>query len=267
MAEALWLHAVARDAGGLDGFPGIVGATVRTVAAAGLVAVVSPVDPAEFGEEALRRNLEDLPWLEGVARAHHAVVAAAGERGAVVPATLATVYRDDAGVRAMLEQRRADLDAALDRIGGHTEWGVKVYAGKEPVPVAAPAQQRPASARPGTDYLRRRRAELSAGDERRRRAEDDAEQIHEALAGRADAARRHPPQDRRLTGHAEPMVLNGAYLVGTDDSSRFADAVDELAQRHPGLRLELTGPWPPYSFASAEEASAEETSAGEAPAR
>ncbi|GAA4253595.1 GvpL/GvpF family gas vesicle protein [Dactylosporangium darangshiense] len=260
MAEALWLHAVARDAGGLDGFPGIVGATVRTVATAGLVAVVSPVDPAEFGEEALRRNLEDLPWLEGVARAHHAVVAAAGERGAVVPATLATVYRDDAGVRAMLEQRRADLDAALDRISGHTEWGVKVYAGTEPI--RAPAQEKPASAHPGTDYLRRRRAELSAGDERRRRAEHDAEQIHEALADSADAARRHPPQDRRLTGHAEPMVLNGAYLVSTDDSSRFADAVDELAQRHPGLRLELTGPWPPYSFASAEEAPA-----GEAPAR
>lgn len=252
MADGLWLHAVTRGTppGALAGVTGIGGAAVRTIAGGDLVAVVSPVDLAEFGEAALRRNLEDLAWLEGVARSHHAAVAAAGRLGAVVPATLATVYRDDAGVRAMLERRRADLDAVLERIDGRTEWGVKAYA--EPAPAPATATD----ARPGLAYLQRRRAELAADDERLRRASGGAEAVHAALAGRAEAARQHPPQDRRLTGRAEPMVLNGAYLVGAENSRRFTDAVRTQAQRHAELRLEVTGPWPPYSFASAEEAPA-----------
>ncbi|WP_460492431.1 GvpL/GvpF family gas vesicle protein [Dactylosporangium cerinum] len=49
----VWLHAVTRDADpcGLDGLTGIGGCAVRTVQAGGLVAVVSSVDLAQFGEE------------------------------------------------------------------------------------------------------------------------------------------------------------------------------------------------------------------------
>ncbi|MGI5240750.1 GvpL/GvpF family gas vesicle protein [Dactylosporangium sp. CA-139066] len=250
MTDGLWLHAVARGPGptapaGLADVTGIGGEAVRTVAAAGLLAVVSPVDLAEFGEAALRRNLENLAWLEGVARSHHAVVAAAGRLGAVVPATLATVYRDDDGVRAMLQERHGDFEAVLERIEGRAEWGVKAYAEPAPAPSVA------ADARPGVAYLQRRRAQLTADDERLRRAREGAEEVHAALAGGAVAARRHPPQDRRLTGRGEPMVLNGAYLVA--GGVAFGEAVDAQAERHPELHLELTGPWPPYSFASAED--------------
>ncbi|WP_460494803.1 GvpL/GvpF family gas vesicle protein [Dactylosporangium cerinum] len=200
----------------------------------------------------MRRNLEDLNWLETVARAHHSVVEAVGRSRPVVPARLTTVYRDDARLRAMLEQRRGDFDAVLDRVSGRTEWGVKVYA----VPTTAPSSEpsgRKASGRPGTAYLQRRRAQLSAEDQRWQLAVADAEEVHAALTAFAAAAQRHPPQDRRLTGRTEPMLLNGAYLVEMRDSDRFGDAVTAQAARHPGLHLELTGPWPPYSFVTIDE--------------
>ncbi|MET7427057.1 GvpL/GvpF family gas vesicle protein [Dactylosporangium sp. NPDC005555] len=253
--SGVWLHAVTRDADpcGLDGLTGIGGCAVRTVQAGGLVAVVSSVDLAQFGEEPLRRNLEDLDWLETVARAHHTVVEAVGRSRPVVPARLTTVYRDDAGLRAMLEQRRGDFDAVLDRVSGRTEWGVKMYA----APTASASEPSGTSSsgtvRPGTAYLQRRRAQLSAEDQRWQLAVAGAEEVHAALTGCAAAARRHPPQDRRLTGRTEPMLLNGAYLVELRDSGRFGDAVTAQAARHPGLHLELTGPWPPYSFVTIEE--------------
>ncbi len=50
------------------------------------------------------------------------------------------------------------------------------------------------------------------------------------------------------------MVLNAAYLLDDDRADSFAAAVRALSDRYPGLRLELTGPWPPYSFAAAESA-------------
>jgi hypothetical protein len=46
------------------------------------------------------------------------------------------------------------------------------------------------------------------------------------------------------------MMLNAAYLVAQDRSREFAAAADRLAGQHPAVRLELTGPWPPYSFAA-----------------
>jgi hypothetical protein len=51
-----------------------------------------------------------------------------------------------------------------------------------------------------------------------------------------------------LAGAPETMVLNGTYLVEDARWAEFAAAARELASQPPGVRLELTGPWPPYSF-------------------
>lgn len=45
------------------------------------------------------------------------------------------------------------------------------------------------------------------------------------------------------------MVLNGTYLVDDERRDEFADAVAAARTQFDGLQLELTGPWPPYSFA------------------
>jgi hypothetical protein len=73
--------------------------------------------------------------------------------------------------------------------------------------------------------------------------------IHAELSRHAAEARLHPPQAPQLTGSKAPMILNAAYLLDTGRGEDFAAAVAALAGQHPGLRLELTGPWPPYSFA------------------
>ena len=46
------------------------------------------------------------------------------------------------------------------------------------------------------------------------------------------------------------MLLNGAYLVESERSERFAQLVEELQGRYSelGARLEISGPWPPYNF-------------------
>jgi hypothetical protein len=245
-ATGVWLHAVlAGPAPDAMGLAGIAGTPVRAVPGCGLVAAVSDAPLAEFGEDALRRNLADLSWLARVARAHHAVVDALSRAAAVVPARLATVYRDDARVAEVLAERHDELVGALARLTGRDEWGVKGYA----VPGATPRQDDPRDAGgTGTAYLRRRRAELHSREEGQRVTTDAAAAVHTALTRYAVAARRHPPQDRRLSGAAEPMVLNGAYLLDRDGESGFAGLIGTLTDRYPQIRLELTGPWPPYSF-------------------
>jgi hypothetical protein len=68
------------------------------------------------------------------------------------------------------------------------------------------------------------------------------------------AAQLRAPQSPQLAGQAGQMILNGAYLVDDGRSADFAAAVRDLADRHPAVRIELTGPWPPYSFAAVDVA-------------
>src|ERR1700740_1592354 len=114
----VWMYGVAGDdlGGFVDGAGGVGGAPPRTITAAGLTAIVGDVGDREYGEAALRRNLEDLDWLARTARAHHAVLEAVAERGPVVPMRLATLFASDAGVTGTLQERAQDFRRGLSLI-------------------------------------------------------------------------------------------------------------------------------------------------------
>jgi len=53
-----------------------------------------------------------------------------------------------------------------------------------------------------------------------------------------------PLRTEQLTG----IVLSAAFLVEQELWKEFASKVEEQGGRAPNIRLELTGPWPPYDF-------------------
>ncbi|HEX6447701.1 MAG TPA: GvpL/GvpF family gas vesicle protein [Streptosporangiales bacterium] len=256
MAEAgRYLYAVCRAeasadvAEALTGVRGVADAPVGVLDHAGLCAVVGDVDLAEFGEEGLRRNLEELAWVERVARAHDHVVGVVTGVTTCAPLRLVTICTDDASVRAKVDERRDDLERTLALLDGRVEHGVKAYAAE---PGATAAATGAGGERTGTAYLMRRRQETAVREAAEQAAAEAADEVHAALAGLAVASRRYPPQDRKLSGRTERMMLNGAYLVDRSATPEVEQAVAILAERHPQLELELTGPWPPYSFAGGE---------------
>lgn len=255
MSAGLYCYAITRGASPeeLDGRTGIDGAPLRLVRHDDLAAVVSEVDLEEFGEEGLRRNLEDLTWLESVATAHDRVTREVSERAPVAPLRLATVFLGEESVRARLAEWHARAEQALDRIEGREEWSVKAYAD----PSARPATEdepsnEDAGMGAGKAYLLKRRAATQRREATAQQDAEIAEQLHAELHGSAVAGRRLAPQDRRLTGHVGEMILNGTYLVDRGEVEAFKSAVDRLSGLHEHIRVELAGPWPPYSFASLE---------------
>ncbi|MFJ8035657.1 GvpL/GvpF family gas vesicle protein [Streptomyces sp. NPDC096032] len=224
---------------------GIGGAPPAVVHHHGLVAVVSTVSEADFSEEALKAHLEDLDWLAATARAHQGVIDALTTVTTPLPMRLATVFRDDSGLRTMIEAREDDFRRILDRLAGRVEWGVKVYLEPEPAEPEAAAPEKPAS---GRDYLRRRRASSHAHEEKWQRAEAFAHSLHERLRGHAEDFRLHAPQNAALSTAPGRNVLNAAYLVPRAHSEEFVEMVDRTKDEAPGIRVELTGPWAAYSF-------------------
>jgi len=210
-----------------------------------LVAVVSRVPEDVFGQEPLYRHLEDLDWLTATARAHERVVDALTTVTAPLPLRLATVFRDDSGVRTMLAEGEDRFRRVLERIAGRVEWGVKVYA----VPQAPKQAPAPLS---GRDYLRERRRAVLTDEESWDRAERFSERLHGALCSYADAVRLRPPQNSRLSAgqSAGRNVFNAAFLVRRELSEGFVEVADGTTDGQAGVRVELTGPWAAYSFTS-----------------
>ncbi|MBO0829407.1 MAG: GvpL/GvpF family gas vesicle protein [Streptosporangiales bacterium] len=232
----------------LTGVRGVADAPVGVLDHATLCAVVSEVDLAEYGEDGLRRNLEDLGWVERVARAHDHVVGAVSTVTTCAPLRLVTICSDDDSVRAKVDAQRDELERTLTLLDGRVEHGVKAYAAEPGATAAAGVADEPT----GTAYLMRRRQETATREAADQAAADAADEVHTQLRELAIASRRYPPQDKRLSGRRERMVLNGAYLVDRSATPELEQAVAVLAERHPQLELELTGPWPPYSFAGGE---------------
>ena len=264
-ADLTYVYAIAWPPGpdavvAITAMSGVDDAPVRVVSHGDLMAVVSSVPAAAFDEAAMRERLEQMDTLESLARAHHTVVDAAAAHGTVLPLRMATVYRGDERVTEMLTRGRERFAAALDRLTGAMEWGVKVYT--EPAPAASPSTAQGSgsasgSAEParetsgsnmGRDYLRRRKEQRRSADEAWRQASGFAERVDAELCDRALDVRHYRPQNPKLSGARGDNVLNAAYLVSADGARAFAETARALDGSVPGTRVELTGPWAPYSF-------------------
>jgi hypothetical protein len=223
---------------------GVGGQPVRAVAEADLSAVVSSVDAAAFGEKSLPRLLGDLANMEMIGRAHHEVVACVASDGPVVPLRLATIYPDDTTIRTLLAERHAELAGLLQSFRGTQEWGVRVYL----EPWADRTHDGPCAA--ATDHP----DDLPGWEPRWQQADACAADIDRALSSRALAVRRHASPDPRFGDVEGWMVLNAVYLLDAQRTDEFTELVLRLATEHAVLRADITGPWPPYSFAEPQDA-------------
>lgn len=232
---------------------GLGGGVLRTVRDGRLAALVSSVPADEFGAEGMKAQLEDLERLETMARSHHAVVETACGTTTVLPMRLATVYLDDTRVAAMLQERGQDFGELLARLEGQVEMGVKVYADpraaavtRPPAPAAADRQESP-----GRAYLRQRREQRRGHQDAYRAAGSVAAQVPERVGTLVRARVAHRPQQGELASGAGENIANEAYLLPAEHIEEFRAALNGLtADGVSGVRVEVTGPWAPYSFAT-----------------
>ncbi|CAM5268158.1 GvpL/GvpF family gas vesicle protein [Streptomyces narbonensis] len=265
-----YVYAVAGPVARLDeplaGLRGVGGAPVARLSLPGAgqatpVFVTSQVPEGQWGEEALRSRFEDLDWLEATARAHHQVIQALAEHTVVLPLRMATLYQDVDRAREALREQQNTFAARLALLAHHTEYGVKVYIAPEAEAEAeaeavaevdtADSTPAPASApSPGKAYLRARRAQHHAREDRYLQAGQAADRIAATAARYATHAVHHPAQTGPLSrGESGENVLNDAYLVPDDQAEDFRAALQQAGRDLPGIRIDITGPWAPYSFA------------------
>ncbi|HLH47152.1 MAG TPA: GvpL/GvpF family gas vesicle protein, partial [Acidimicrobiales bacterium] len=150
-------------------------------------------------------------------------------------------------VGAALRAHAGTLRTALGRLAGAVEWGLTVTWDPRPTPGPSTPV---APAADGRAYLRRRGTERAEAEELERRRAEVASDVHRA----AEAAAEDSVLHRRLPrADGRPTVLRASYLVQRSAHERFEEAVTRRLAAWPELAVEgeLTGPWPPYNFATA----------------
>jgi hypothetical protein len=243
---ALYAYAVTRaDLRYPDEGPGLTpGRPVTLVTDDDLGLLVSDVDPDELQVDP--DDLSETGRLAILARGHDAVVRAAVTAGPVLPLRFGTVVADDVGARRLLREHAVTARERLDRIGDAREWGVRL--------VRTLTEEEPASAGPreeragltGTEFLARRRQALRERDDAAQTAQSAAESLEKALVPHVTDFL------RRGGAPGSSLLLDVAYLVPPGTEAAFLAETEQLGAelRARGLALEVTGPWPPYSFAT-----------------
>ena len=255
---ACYVYAIARTAWGAapPAAEGVDGRSrLRVVSAGDLQAIVSDVPRDEFTPPRLDERLQDLQWVEQKVRAHDAAVKALSAVGTVIPCRFCTILSGDDEARAALAAHRDAIVRTLDSLDGKTEWGVKLLADTRAGAASAvpPAEAEGPATDAGRSYLlQKKKSPGGRRDDVLRAASEAAEACHRELFALAADAAVLPTRDRGSPSRGWHLALNAAYLVADAEADAFHARVAALARQYrpQGLRLDLTGPWPPYNFAA-----------------
>jgi hypothetical protein len=207
--------------------------------------IASDVPAVSYSAESIEGRLSDLDWVAAAGAAHHAVVDAVADGGLVVlPFRLFTLFSTEAAALATLRDRGEAMQHAFDRVRGKQEWVLRI--GK-PDPARIEAQATPgATPATGTNFLQAKAEARREAAMRSTRVKEDTAAAFEALEQLADAVKTRPVEG------GGNLVLDAAFLVPPSRVEALRETLTRRAERllRDGCPVSLTGPWPPYSFAS-----------------
>jgi Gas vesicle synthesis protein GvpL/GvpF len=196
---------------------GLGGARLRALERGGLAAVYSR-----------HRSLRPRPTPQLVLHHEH-VVEAIMENGAVLPLRFGTQLEHEKQLADLLAARRDELLRSLQRVRGKAELGVRLIPQRPPPGTrAVPAT--------GREYL-------LARVRTHRRYEQAVREVHDALVALSEDSRIRPPRE-------PSTAFVAAYLIDAARTDEFRRRAHQLAERQPGMQVVVTGPWPPYNFAT-----------------
>ena len=206
--------------------------------AANMALVVADADAVAWSSESIATGLADLDWVARCALAHEAVVEHFAAICDVVPVKLFTLYASDDRAVADGRARQPAIGAALDRIAGRDEWGVRIASHARP-PAGPSAGEPPTT---GTDFLKRKAARR-ASSAQDPQAQQAADRAFEALVPLAVATCRLAIPDAPRAR----VLVDAAMLVPRDAAARLHERIPRLEDEH-DVSITLTGPWPAYHF-------------------
>lgn len=245
---------------------GIGGGEVFAFNRGRLEAVVSRVSLKEFGSGEVRKKAqEDLVWIREKALLHQktieAAAAANGGREGLIPMRFGIIFNGDKNLETLLDKDSARITEKLEKLRGKREWGLKVYLTsrksfkqgvKEKSALIRGKLKALAELPEGAAFFAEEELEELISAETDKELDGFALGVFEAFKKFAAESVKNKNLGKEVTGKAEPMVLNAAYLIPGENVAGFKAAAEKENKKilEKGFYLEYSGPWPAYNFAA-----------------
>ena len=217
-------------------------------------AVLSRVATEEFCGPAAESNLQDLAWICPRVCWHQVVVEQVVPFGPILPARFGTLFSSLQSLAGFLQEHRENIGRFLDRVTDQDEWAVKgrldLAHSREDNGGALTAQVDQTPLSPGLAYLQLRRLKIQAKQELTQRLAEACDSVERELTSLASEVRRLRVLASDTTATDFETIVNWAFLLPKTSVPEFQTRIDRanVTQSPLGLSIELSGPWPPYSF-------------------
>lgn len=219
MSKALYLYCIARA-------PLKVRQDVH--AHRDLAAVVERVSVRDFREE----NLKNVKWVGPRVVRHQRVIEQVMKRSPVFPARFGALFSSEKALDRMLDRHHGAISEFLSLAESHEEWAVKALLDRAAAEKKLAAKTKLAHLPPGMRYLKKKSATREGLEAW---ISDAAGKVSEELAKSSVRVREMPI----LPGGDKEVVGNWAVLLKKGTKPKV--------QGH-GLAIDVSGPWPAYSF-------------------
>lgn len=242
--------------------PGLTADTqLERLTAGGLAAVICRVPLAEWTGPDAEARLRDLNWLGPRAVRHEAVIELVMAGGSVLPLRFGSLFSSAASLKAWLAAEAGPIQAFFAESAGFEEWSLKGWLAAAPAEAALLADDprfKALPASPGARYLLEQKLRKDIARSVRTWARGQEQQVLAELRGLVARTRVLRSLGGEVSGRTEEVMFHQALLVPKPGRQELIDKVTALDRelQGRGLTLELTGPWPLYSFAPALAAAA-----------
>jgi hypothetical protein len=222
----------------------------------GITAVLKRTSLRDFCGESAERKLEDPSWVLPEILRHEKVVEKVMACSPVIPARFGTIFSSLAKVEELIRLNRDVVSNFFEQTAGMSEWAVKGVLDRKLAAniVRSSLMEKEktniSSLPPGKRYFQEKRILMGVDSGVREWIRESSWSILRDLQGHSSRFCELNTLVHELVKEVE-VVFNWAFLVAHDSLSGFHDQVLETNHgfANQGLTVEVSGPWPPYSFA------------------
>lgn len=222
----------------------------------GLYAVVSDVGLDEYGEENMAEKGEDIEWLKERATIFMDIILKINAVVSIIPMKFLTIFTTEDRVKEIINDNLEQFLHNFDKITNRQELSVKIYCDDKKYKEKVMGEEisnfeKTLAGKPkGAAFFLKKKFEGELDDKIQTKICNIADKFASSITQFAVEMKSNKLLAKEISGITTPMILNCAYLVSDEQKDQFLDAVDEQKNDYEesGFLIEVSGPWPPYSF-------------------
>jgi len=224
----------------------------------GIYGIVSEVSQQEYGEENFHSKGEDVEWLTEKARKYMDIILAVSRNATVIPMKFITIFKSIDRVKEIIRENMDLFTDKLNMLVGKEEHSIKIYCNEKVFKQTSmedeiKAFEESIVGKPkGTAFFLRKKFDQELKEIVQEKVCKVANSMIDGASTLFEGMKSNKLLAKEMTGVQDKMILNIALLLQIDQKEELYRYIHTVKEHHEknGFSVQISGPWPPFSFCS-----------------